>query len=167
VKSLFSVSVHEPLGSYFPSNSNMAVVLALAAIAYLVVNSSEPYTAPQSSPTRLTEQMISDFIQVTKGQLVKQLGYPVQPVSTEYVTPNGNNFDCRFIFAGFSPKGTGIYSLGVSATFSPDANLVGSLKFQSDSTIDQMDAFDGFQSGSLVTKQDLPTISQLRAAFQS
>jgi hypothetical protein len=146
----------------------MSLVFVSAAVflAAALVNSTESYVS-SDKPQKLflTEDQVVKFIQATKSQLCKKFGYPFQPVNTEYITQVGNNYECRFTFAGFSPVGTGIYSLGVTSTFSPEGNLVGDLKFQSTTTIDQMDAFDGFQSGALVTKQELPTINQLRAAF--
>ncbi len=141
---------------------SLLFLTAAVAVAALITSKSEKY---ESVRKPLNENQISNFIQVTKGKLCKKFGYPFQPVMTEYIKPSGNNYECRFIFAGFSPVGTGIYSLGVTAIFSPEGNLVGDLQFQSTTTIDQMDAFDGFQSGKLVTHQELPTISQLRAAF--
>ena len=144
--------------------ANLVLLAAAGFLAYTLVNSTEPYVATPSSAVPLTADMIQKFIQVTKQELCKQLGYPVQPVETTYVRPNGSNFDCRFMFAAFSPKGTGIYSIGVSSTLSSDGNLV-SLDLQNDNTIDQIDAFGDFQSGSLLTKPTLPTIAQLKAAF--
>jgi hypothetical protein len=158
--------------------SQLMTLIGLGVVAYLVIR-SEKYTAGASGdtssgvpPVIITHDITQRMVQLTQQALVQKLGGKclVYPLDTNYIRQEGEIFHCRMMFTVIQsnqfPYGVSVDS-DVSvpgATSLGDASVV-SLELQNMSTIDTMDAFDQFETGSQLQEQQLPTRSQLEAAF--
>jgi hypothetical protein len=147
--------------------SALVALAGLGLVGYLMFQKEERYETPDPTPPiPITHELIQRLVQVTQPALVKKLGAScvVYPLETSYVRQDGDVFHCRFMFTVADGKQYP-YGLGVSADVK--GNEVVSLELQNQNTIDKIDPFDQFMTGSQLSEQVLPTKSQLQNAFST
>jgi len=144
----------------------MAALVALAGLGlagYFLFQKEERYEAPDPTPTLpITYDLVQNLVRVTQTALSKQVGCLVYPLETSYVRQDGDVFHCRFMFTVVKK---GQYPYGVGVTSDVRGNEVVSLQLQSQDTIDKIDPFDQFVTGSQLKEEVLPTRAQFQSVF--
>ena len=146
--------------------SQMIAFVGLGLLAYLYLKSeSEKYEPSSSTQTvPITHGLTQQMVQLTQPALVQKLGGKclVYPIETSYIRQDGDTFKCRFMFTVIESNQ---YPYGISVNSDIRDGAVISIELQNLNTIDKMDAFDRFESGSQLKEQPLPTLNQLQGAF--
>ncbi len=146
--------------------SQMIAFVGLGLLAYLYLKSeSEKYEpSSQTQTVPITHGLTQQLIQLTQPALVQKLGGKclVYPIETSYIRQDGDTFKCRFMFTVIESNQ---YPYGISVNSDIRDGAVVSIELQNLNTIDKMDAFDKFESGSQLKEQPLPTLNQLQSAF--
>ena len=157
------------------------VVLTLLVIAVLIVmtppskiQGTENYTDPVtpdpgygSCVTVVTPDELDRVIRATQRALSKQIGKCTYCIETTNICRTGNTYTGSFLFVAMpSETGGSTYGIGVESTVDTKGN-VSNITLQSNNTIDQMDPYEQFKTGSDIQASTLPTVAQLQSALNN
>jgi hypothetical protein len=114
----------------------------------------------------VTPDELDAVIRATQQALSKKLGKYTYCIETTSITLTNNVYSGRFLFTVIPGQGGGAYGVGVDATIDKGAKYnVTSLVLQSTKTIDAMDPYGQFRTGSEIEEGNLPTASDLESAL--
>jgi hypothetical protein len=158
------------------------ILLALLVIAVFFVvmppskiQGVEKYTSDpgyaDSDATVVTPDALQKVIQATQTALSKQIGMCTYCIETTSIALSGDTYTGRFLFVAL-PGASGSqwsspYGIGVDSTVDGKTYTVSNIALQSNNTIDQMDPYEQFRSGSEIQEGTLPTLAQLQSALNS
>ena len=136
-----------------------------------VSGNTEYYTGtqdpgPANTVTVVTPDELSKVIQATQAALSSQLGKCTYCIETTNINLTGNIYSGRFLFTVLPEPGGAPYGISVDSTVQKGSNMASGITLQSLSTIDVMDPYNQFKSGSDIQGEDtLPKLSDLQAAM--
>ena len=121
---------------------------------------------PASTITVVTPDELSRVIQATQAALSSKLGKCTYCIETTNISLTGNLYSGRFLFTVLPEPGGAPYGISVDSTVQKGSNMASGITLQSLSTIDTMDPYKQFKSGSDIQSEDtLPKLSDLQAAM--
>ena len=127
-----------------------------------------PDPGPADTITVVTPDELEKIIQLTQTALSKQIGKCTYCIETTNISLTGNTYSGRFLFSvltGFP------YVISVDSTVekgsSGEPETVSSINLQSNTTIDTMDSFDQFTSGSDIIGSAPPTVADLQSVLNN
>ena len=127
-----------------------------------------PDPGPASTITVVTPDELDKIIRLTQTALSKKIEKCTYCIETTNISLTGNTYSGRFLFSvltGF-PYGISVDST-VEKGQSGEPETVTSINLQSVTTIDKMDAFGEFKSGSDIVGSPLPNIADLQSALNN
>ncbi len=132
---------------------------------------SDPSYTDSDTATVVTPDALQKVIQATQIALSKQIGKCTYCIETTSISLSGDTYSGRFLFvvlpgASGSPWSSP-YGIGVDSTVDGKTYSVSNINLQSNNTIDQMDPYEQFRSGSEIQTDTLPTLAQLQSALNS
>lgn len=159
------------------------VLLALLVVAVLFVvmppskiqgvekYTSDPGYSDSDDTTVVTPDALQKVIQATQMALSKQIGKCTYCIETTSIALSGDTYTGRFLFVAL-PGASGSqwsspYGIGVDSTVDGKTYTVSNIALQSNNTIDQMDPYEQFRSGSEIQEGTLPSLAQLQSALNS
>lgn len=162
------------------NTKTLLLILLLAFAIYMLAippakiqePSAEYFETPNPGPadtiTVVTPDELDKIIMLTQAALSEKIGKCTYCIETTNISLTGNTYSGRFLFSvltGFP------YGISVDSTVEKGASggpeTVSSINLQSTKTIDTMDAFDQFKSGSDIIGSSPPTIADLQSALNN
>jgi len=166
------------------SSKTLLLLVLLVAVVYILMTSppkiqeqtatSAEYYTPDPSYTAstitvVTPNELDKVIRLTQKALSEQIQQCSYCIETTNITLSGNTYSGVFLFSVLTgyPYGISVAST-VEKGSSGEPETVTSLTLQNNTTVDQMDAFDTFVSGSEIEgTTTLPTIADLQSALNN
>lgn len=159
----------------------MKVILFLVLVAITIFvwwpqQSQEKYEAQGALPgdpgsggtmTVVTPDQLDQVIRATQGALSKKIGKCAYCIETTNINLVGNVYSGRFLFSVIPEAGGGAYGMSVDSKVNNDTWDVSDISLQSLNTIDAMDPYGQFKSGSEISEAVLPKLSDLQSAMRS
>lgn len=160
-------------------SKTLLLILLLALAVYMLAvppakiqdPSAEYFETPDPGPaatiTVVTPDELDKIILLTQAALSEKIGKCTYCIETTNISLTGNTYSGRFLFSvltGF-PYGISVDSTVEKGTSGPET--VSSINLQSNNTIDVMDAFDQFKSGSDIIGNPFPTVADLQSALNN
>jgi hypothetical protein len=147
------------------------VVMPPSKIQGVEKYTSDPGYADSDATTVVTPDALQKVIQATQTALSRQIGKCTYCIETTSISLTGDTYSGRFLFVVL-PGASGSqwsspYGIGVDSTVDGKTYSVSSINLQSNETIDQMDPYEQFKSGSDIQNGTLPTLAQLQSALNS
>ena len=121
-----------------------------------------------STVTVVTPDELDKIIRLTQAALSKKIGKCTYCIETTTISLSGNVYSGRFLFSvltGF-PYGISVDST-VTKGSSGEPETVTSINLQSTKTIDTMDSFREFKSGSDIEGSPFPNLADLQSALNN
>jgi hypothetical protein len=166
------------------SSKTLLLLALIVAVVYILMvppakvqeqtgTSAEYYTPDPSytadTITVVTPDELDRIIRLTQAALSQKIGQCTYCIETTNITLSGNTYSGVFLFSVLTgyPYGISVAStVEKGATGGPET--VTSVTIQNETTVDQMDAFDTFVSGSEIEgTTTLPTIADLQSALNN
>lgn len=122
---------------------------------------------PGPNVTVVTPDQLDRVIRATQAALSNQIGKCTYCIETTNIKLVGNMYIGRYLFSVIPEPGGAPYGLSVDSTVNSDTFNVTGITLQSLKTIDTMDPFTQFTSGSEIQEGVLPTASDFQSAMQS
>jgi predicted Co/Zn/Cd cation transporter (cation efflux family) len=138
------------------------LVLLLVAAVFIVripAERFEPEKKNLKSIAVASPDDIQKMIEMTQSALTKKLDACAHCIEVSSLNLVGNVYQVSFMFVvtkGFP------YGIAVNATIQKDVSKVISLELQSTTTIDQVEKYNEFVSGSEITESSVPSRSELQ-----
>ena len=156
------------------------LALLVVAVVFVIMPPSkiqgvEKYTSDpgySGNPiTVVTPDELDRVIRATQMALSKQIGKCTYCIETTSISLSGNTYSGRFLFA-VMPGESGSqwsspYGIGVDSTVDRDTYTATNINLQSNNTVDQMDPYEQFKSGSEIQEGTMPTLAQLQSALNN
>jgi hypothetical protein len=121
-----------------------------------------------STVTVVTPDQLDKIIRLTQAALSKQIGKCTYCIETTNISLSGDTYSGRFLFSvltGF-PYGISVDST-VKKGSSGEPETVTNITLQSTKTIDEMDSFKQFKSGSDIEGSPFPALADLQSALNN
>ena len=121
-----------------------------------------------STVTVVTPDQLDKIIRLTQAALSKQIGKCTYCIETTNISLSGDTYSGRFLFSvltGF-PYGISVDST-VKKGSSGEPETVTNITLQSTKTIDEMDSFKQFKSGSDIEGSPFPDLADLQSALNN
>ena len=121
-----------------------------------------------STVTVVTPDELDKIIRLTQAALSKKIGKCTYCIETTNISLSGDTYSGRFLFSvltGF-PYGISVDST-VKKGSSGEPETVTNINLQSTKTIDAMDSFKQFKSGSDIEGSPFPALADLQSALNN
>jgi len=126
-----------------------------------------PDPGPGPDVTVVTPDELDKVITLTQKALSEKIGKCTYCIETTNINLTGNTYNGRFMFmvlTGF-PYGIAVDSSVTKGPSGPET--VTNITLQATKTIDEVDAFDTFKSGSEILKSSEPSVAELQSALNN
>jgi hypothetical protein len=127
----------------------------------------DPGYSEEKATTVATPDELEKIIRSTQKALSQKIGKCTYCIETTNVELVGNTYNGRFLFTVLPENGGGAYGVSVNSKVNKDSYQASDIELQSLNTIDAVDPYQQFKSGSEISEATMPKLADLQLALQS